>query len=340
MEIKQGKARRTVTEQATLQYNSELKKYLDKGYKNIKDLGIPELTLREAEEALPEDNTDQFGMLKPQLCKVFDFENKKMLAKTWLASYKHDGVRCLLYWKNGEVRTASRGGQNYDTAAWYIREDPYIISLLKDTDLILDGELYIHGKPLSFISGLCRRDGIIPDHELLKFHCYDIVDKNSPASVRVAKLGKIKKDCPENSKLVIVDHKPVTGKDEIMAYHDQAINDGYEGLVLRDPESLYKPGGRTNAWLKVKLFSDDEYEILGIVEGLRDEDMCFLMRTSEGYEFKAKPIGDRDLKQWYRDHIDEFIGNMGTVKHFGMTTTDQPVPNLPVFKAIRLETDI
>ena len=249
-------------------------------------------------------------------------------------------VRCLLYWKNGEVHTASRGGQNYDTAAWYIREDPYIISLLKDTDLILDGELYIHGKPLSFISGLCRRDGIIPDHELLKFHCYDIVDKNSPASVRVAKLGKIKKDCPENSKLVIVDHKPVTGKDEIMAYHDQAINDGYEGLVLRDPESLYKPGGRTNAWLKVKLFSDDEYEILGIVEGLRDEDMCFLMRTQEGYEFKAKPVGDRDLKQWYREHINEFIGKLGTVKHFGMTTTDQPVPNLPVFKAIRLETDI
>ena len=91
VEIKQGKAKRTVTEQATLQYNSELKKYLDKGYKNIKDLGIPELTLREAEEALPEDNTDQSGMLKPQLCKVFDFENKKMLAKTWLASYKHDG---------------------------------------------------------------------------------------------------------------------------------------------------------------------------------------------------------------------------------------------------------
>ena len=68
--------------------------------------------------------------------------------------------------------------------------------------------------------------------------------------------------------------------------------------------------------------------------------MCFLMRTAEGYEFKAKPIGDRQLKQWYRDHIDEYIGHMGTVKHFGMTTTEQPVPNLPVFKSIRLEQDI
>lgn len=340
VEIKVGKAKRTVTEQAVLQYNSELKKYLDKGYKKIQDLGIENLTLEAAEEALPEDNTDQSGMLKPQLAKVFDFNNAKMLAKTWLASYKHDGVRCLLYWKDGEVHTASRGGQDYDIAAWYIREDPYVISLLKDSNLILDGELYIHGKPLSFISGLCRRDGLIPDHELLRFHCYDIVDKNAPATIRVARLGEIKRNRPSDSKLIIVDHVPVTGKDEIMKLHDQAISDGYEGLVLRDPNATYKPGGRTNAWLKVKLFSDDEYEILGLVDGLRDEDMCFLMRTPEGYEFKAKPTGDRELKQWYREHIDELIGKLGTVKHFGMTTTDTPVPNLPVFKSVRLDKDM
>ena len=107
VEIKQGKAKRTVTEQAELQYNSELKKYLDKGYKNIKLLGINNLTLQNAEEALPEDNTDQSGMLKPHqgnnpsysetinadyIEKSYvDFNNAKMLAKTWLASYKHDG---------------------------------------------------------------------------------------------------------------------------------------------------------------------------------------------------------------------------------------------------------
>ena len=340
IEIRVGKAKRTVTEQATLQYNSEVKKYLDKGYKRVQDLDIETLTLENAERVLPEDNTDQSGMLKPQLAKVFDFNNQKMVEKTWLASYKHDGVRCLLYWKDGEVHTASRGGQDYDVAAWYIREDPYIISILKDTDIILDGEIYCHGKPLSWISGLCRRDGITPEHELLRFHCYDIVDKTAPASVRIAKLGQIRNNCPDDSKLVIVDHFPVHGRNQIMALHDQAIEDGYEGLVLRDPEAVYKPGGRTNAWLKVKLFTDDEYEIIGLVDGLRDEDMCFLMKTKDGYEFKAKPIGDRDLKQWYREHINEIIGKFGTVKHFGMTTTETPVPNLPVFKAIRDERDI
>lgn len=91
IEIKVGKVKRTVTEQAVLQYNSELKKYLDKGYKNVKDLGIEDLTLEAAEKALPETNTDQNGSLKPMLCKVMDRDKPSQTEKLWLASYKHDG---------------------------------------------------------------------------------------------------------------------------------------------------------------------------------------------------------------------------------------------------------
>lgn len=91
IEIHRGKASRTVTEQGILQYNSELKKYLDKGYKKIKDLGITELTMETAENALPNENTDQNGILKPMLCKVMDRDKPSQTDKQWLASYKHDG---------------------------------------------------------------------------------------------------------------------------------------------------------------------------------------------------------------------------------------------------------
>ena len=40
------------------------------------------------------------------------------------------------------------------------------------------------------------------------------------------------------------------------------------------------------------------------------------------------------------DHIKELIGKMGTVKYFGMTNTEHPVPNLPVFKSVRLDKDV
>ena len=341
IEIHRGKASRTVTEQGILQYNSELKKYLDKGYKNIKDLGIEELTLESAENALPIDNTDQNGVIKPQLCKVMDRDKSSQTDKQWLASYKHDGVRCLLFMHDGEVHTSSRGGQDYDIPATYIREDPYVIQILTENPgMILDGEIYRHFWNLQTISGLCRREELVDAHKELVFHCYDIVDTQTPFKLRAKKLGELAKDRPSDSRIVFVEHRPVKGLDQIMQMHDEAISKGYEGLVVRDPEKEYKPGARDNRMMKIKIFNDAEFKIVGLAEGLRDEDMCFVMEMPDGTQFKAKPIGDRALKEWYRNHLDEIIGQMGTVKYFGMTNTEHPVPNLPSFRSVRWEKDL
>lgn len=339
--IDKGKVKRTLEEQAELVYNSNVKSYLDKGYRKISDFGFSDISEFNPEEVLPKNKTDTNGVGKPMLCKVLDTTKKSLTDKQWLSSYKHDGVRMLLYYKDGEVKTASRGGQNYDVAATYIRTDPYIISLFKNNPkLILDGELYHHGWTLNVISGLCRLETLEDRHKELKFHCYDIADEATPFKLRAMKLGQIQKNCPADSKLVIVDHVPVQGLDAIMAQHNKAITDGYEGLVIRDPEANYKYGARDTRMLKIKLFTDDEFKITGIAEGLRDEDMCFTFVTKEGYPFKAKPIGTREDKQWYREHINELIGKMGTVKYFGMTNTEHPVPNLPVMKCVRLEEDV
>lgn len=341
IEIKRGVASRTVTEQATLQYKSEIKKYLDKGYKNIKDFRIDELTVQSAEEALPEVNTDQSGMVKPMLCKVMDRTKSSQTDKQWLGSYKLDGVRCLLFLRDGEVHTASRGGQNYDIPATYICNDPYIKQIFSDNpELILDGEIYKHLWNLQRISGLCRREELIDEHKELTFYCYDIVDTQSPFKLRARKLGELNDSRPDNSRIVFVEHRPVKGLEQIMQMHDEAINAGYEGLVVRDPEKEYKPGARDNRMMKIKIFTDGEFLITGIAEGLRDEDMCFTMETIDGTLFKAKPIGDRAQKQWYREHLDEIIGQMGTIKYFGMTNTEHPVPNLPIFKSVRWKSDL
>lgn len=270
------------------------------------------------------------------LCKVFDLSNSKLTSKKWLASFKHDGVRALLYFKDGKVKTASRGGQDYDIAASYITSDPYIVSLFtKNPNLILDGEIYRHGWTLNVISGLCRVETLSEKHKELKFHCYDIADENTPFKIRAIQLEKIKENCPEDSKLVIVDHVPVSSLEEIKSQHNKAISEGYEGLVVRDPESNYKYGARDNRMMKIKEFTDAEFLITGVEEGLREEDWCFTLATSEGYPFKAKPIGTREDKKLYRENLDKIIGKMGTVKYFGMTNTDTPVPNLPVFKSVR-----
>ena len=341
IEIKAGKVKRTIEQQLELEFNSNYKKYLDKGYKDIEELGIENLTVDSVLEALGTTKTDANGALKPMLCKLLDKDNKKLTDKEWYGSYKHDGVRMLLFLRNGEVHTSSRGGGDYDIPATYIRQDPYIINLLTNNEgLILDGELYRHGWNLQKISGLARKETLEEDHKQLCYHCYDIVDESKTFKERVKMLEAFKKDCPNDSKLIIIEQRLISGLDEIMSMHNEAVAAGYEGLVIKDPDKEYKCGARDNRALKIKEFQDAEFQILGIVEGLRNEDMCFLMQTEDGTQFKAKPIGDRALKQQYRDDIDNIIGKMGTVKFFGWTNTEHPVPNLPSFRAVRDEKDI
>jgi len=341
IEIKAGKAKRTLEQQVKLEFNSNYKKYLDKGYKDISDIEFSNLTEDKCKEILGDTKTDANGALKPMLCKVLDKENEKLTEKEWYGSYKHDGVRMLLFMRDGEVHTSSRGGGDYDIPATYIRKDPYIIKLLTENEgLILDGELYRHGWNLQKISGLARKETLEEDHKELCYHCYDIVDESATFKERVKRLNQFKSECPSDSKLIIIEQRLIKGLNSIMEMHNEAVAAGYEGLVIKDPDKEYKCGARDNRALKIKEFTDDEFKIIGLVEGLRDEDMCFLMEMPDGTQFKAKPIGDRALKQYYRENIDSIIGKMGTIKYFGMTNTEHPVPNLPSFRAIRDDKDI
>lgn len=334
--IVKPKVKRNHEEQCELEFNSHVKKYLDKGYKTIQSLGHETLETF-TEKDLPKVNTNQSGVKKPMLCKVYDPDDSKSQNIKWLASKKLDGLRCSIYMKNGELHTASRGGQDYDVAAYYILTDAYIKKLLTDNpNLILDGELYCHGWDLQKISGLGRLEKLHKDHTKLRFHCYDIVDETKPFKERWEFLKSLK--LPWNTLLTIEEHVEIKNDADINVLHDKWVAEGYEGLVLRDPDQSYKCGGRDRRMQKVKKFSDLDAVILGISEGLRDEDFVFRMQLDNGIEFEAKPIGDRALKKWYRENLDSIIGELGTVKYFNITPDGKP--NLPVFLRVRDKKDI
>lgn len=345
-----GKAKRTVSEQVKLEYNSHLKKYQDKGYKvlpsNI-DLKDSPSVQAFVEEQMGEGVSDSNGFKKHMLAKQADKVATSVFDKLkyWYASRKIDGVRCSFYYKDGEVRTASRGGEHYDYSTTFMRNNPKLIQFFENhPDIVLDGELYKHGKSLQQISGAARLEKDTAGMDWLEYYIYDVMDSTKTFEERLEILHDIEselslsfdpnKEWEEGGlRFQMVPQEKVVGWTNIQKLHDKYVSEGFEGVVIRDPSKVYNFGGRTNAMIKVKMYKDAEFEIVGYEEGLRPEDMVFVCQTELGAKFEAKPMGPRELKYEYLDRMDEIIGKMATVKYFYLS--DEGVPLQPVLKCIR-----
>lgn len=348
--VTKGKAKRTVTEQVKLEYASHLKKYQDKGYKLLPSSIKIEDSVAVAkfvEENLGDGVTDSNGFKKHMLAKQHDKVATSIFDKIpfWWASRKIDGVRCSFYWKDGEVKSASRGGNDYDPSTSFIRNHPKFIEFFKNhPDIVLDGELYEHGRSLQQISGAARLEKDTSGMDWLQYYIYDVMDSTKIFDERMDVLDMIREELdlgfdPNRSwkdgelKVQMVPHDPVTGWTAIQKLHDKYVSEGFEGVVIRDPSKVYNFGGRTNAMIKIKMYQDDEFEIVGYSEGLRPEDMVFVCKTSSGLEFEAKPMGPRELKYEYLNRMKELIGKMATVKYFYYSDDGRPLQ--PVLKCIR-----
>ena len=350
--VRCGKAARTVREQLELEYKSNMKKYLDKGYKQLTK-PIEEYSEEELQEIIGDIRTGQDGVPKPQLAKQADkITNLKIFDKKYWGSRKIDGLRCLIYLgEDNKLHTSSRGATNYDAAMCEILTHPMLIKLFKDNPgLIMDGECYKHGYSLQQLNSIARTQKTAVDYSILQFYWYDIVDINSTTTERINKINKLAKDLnldfnPEQQfkegdlRIQLVPHIEVSGWNNIESLHNQYVSEGWEGLVIRLQSSTYGPNKRTNDWIKVKMYKDDCFKVIGIEGGLRgSEDMVFILTTDDGKTFKAKPFGDREQKQEYWDNFDEkYKGHIGECKFFYYS--DDGVPLQPSFKAFRWDID-
>ena len=346
--VRIGKVNRTVTEQTRLQYNHMLKEYRDKGYKDL-NKNPEEYSEQELSTIAGEYKTTQEGLLKPMLAKQADsVANKKIFDKEYYGSRKINGVRCELWFDGKEIHAHSRGSISYDLVMDHVCSHPLLIQLFKaNPSLIMDGEIYKYGWTLNKISGICRSLKTAYDGEPLEFYFYDIVDTELSFTDRFKKMLKIKKLLnlsfdptkvwqEDDLKIQFVPQDKMSGWDNMMTMHNKFISEGWEGLVIRLASAKYGPGKRTNDMIKIKVYKDAEYKIVGLSEGLRPEDMCFVMETEQGQQFNAKPLGDRSQKQWYREHLNELIGQMATLKYFEMSGKEgSEIPQQPVLMCIR-----
>ena len=250
-------------------------------------------------------NKQESGIL-PMLAHKWE-DRKRYIQEPFYVQPKLDGVRILVSNKGGISRTGKivKGTEDWGKN-------------LKDGEY-LDGECYLHG--LSFEE---TTSAFKTCPETLEFHVFDYYDVNRPHLT-----------FEERVKWVTVKTIKVAKKADVMTAHNTFVNQGYEGIMIRNTQGAYEPGKRSNNLLKFKTFETEEFKIVGVHEGTgRDAGTpVWECETGGGDRFSVRPEGTVEKRRGAFERREELVGKMLTVRFQNMTVAG--VPRFPIGIAIR-----
>lgn len=297
-----GKASRSQQEQIASMVASRVKKRLEMGYK---------YSIEEAEKQVGRGAND-LGLPRPMLAARFDCVDVDV--REYYHQPKLDGHRCLISTKDDDVIAYSRNGKPISAIQEILEE---VDDIFAGSGLILDGELYIHGVPLQQLSSRIKRRQ--DDTALLEYWIYDIVDSNAPFYIR---WNELLQRMPTNTvriKICPTIKGVSSASTALHAYKDR----GFEGAILRSPESLYQAGIRSKGLIKVKSFLDDEFTVVNITAS-KDDWAILTCITSAGKTFNVSAPGNFTQKRWAYTNKDAFIGKTVRVEYANLTKDGIP----------------
>ena len=261
---------------------------------------------------------------------------------------KLDGVRCLIqaeqihtHLPGIEVKAYSRTGKEWKNIDHILAElRPFF---QKHPDVVLDGELYNHDLRDNFekIISLVRKtkptdEDRVESAEKVQFHCYDIVNKDwhfEDRSMFIQQNFSYYGDYQCDS-VKAVDHGLVFNTEEVEVAHEEFLDRGYEGSILRKNENYECK--RSWTLMKVKDFSDAEAEIIDWVEGKGKRKGTigkFQAVDTDGNEFGMPVMDNFSYLQENFKKMQGWVGKTATFTYFERTKKGSY--RHPLFKSIR-----
>ena len=182
--------------------------------------------------------------------------NSTTSVRGWFASEKLDGVRAI--WTG--TKFISREGNTFHAPAWFTKRLP--------TDIVLDGELFTKRGGFQDCVSIVRTQDA-PNR--WKFSVsYKVFDVPSKGHLPFEKRLEFLKDLIEVKLKIkwinLVEHFPVRDDAHIQEVLDDITSEGGEGLMLREPGSVYVHG-RSRTLLKAKKFFDADAIVRGYNQG-------------------------------------------------------------------------
>jgi ATP-dependent DNA ligase len=311
-------------EQAIFEAKSHWNKKVDQGYRET----IPNET---------EEKKDE--IIKPMLANKYVERGEKYLKLPFGGSRKFDGIRCIaMLTSDGKVRITSRNGKVLNFMECIRKQIVEMLSNYGNKKIILDGELYNHSMPFNEISGLARKTTTPSKYdEKIQLHIYDIVDENMIYSERVEELKKLQVLHNErfiDGNLKFEFYELINSHDEVKELHDKYVKEGYEGLMLRNLDGMYKQKYRSNDLLKYKDFEDMEVEVVGALqsESGNEKGAVVFVCAYPGSEktFTVRPRGSIAKRRWQYKQKINYIGKQLTIRFQKTGLDDGSLPRFPV----------
>ena len=288
--------------QACLEAESKWKKKKDKGYAEKKE------------------DLDKNQTILPMLAHPF---KKRGHDIEWPAFVqpKLNGVRCLAHKvSESQIQYTSRGGKPFTTMEHLT---PYLLPIMTVGE-ILDGELFKMGMALQDIVATVKAKN--PNTQMIEYWVYDVVQTKATFKERNRHLLGI---LPPWGPIVTVFTLLTKNETMMRKLHDQFVQAGYEGTIIRNQHGAYKPTDRSKHLQKFKDFIDEEFEIVGGKEGRgRDKGaVIWTCITEDGKMFDVRPRGTMEKRREWWENRERYFGKKLTVRYLERSKDNIPIGN-------------
>ena len=326
----------------------------------IKDLrcGVSEKTVNKVAKKFPQYSIPIFTC---PLAHDSANHEKKMIGKKQI-EVKLDGVRVITIIQGdtshgnfSRVEMFSRNGKQFHNFGHIISE---IEEVIKDSpppyDLVLDGEV-MSANFQDLMKQVHRKDGKQSKDAVL--HLFDMCplsefqkgmwDKTQSFRSQAVKAWVDQhKDVLKHVQTLDwedVDLDTQEGQDRFVELNKAAVDGGYEGVMIKDPEAPYECK-RTHSWLKAKPFIEVTLNVVAVEEGTgRNEGRLgavIVEGEDDGYNYKlncGSGFTDSQRDEFWTER-DSLIGNLIEIRADARTQSqDSETYSLrfPRFKCFR-----
>jgi DNA ligase-1 len=186
---------------------------------------------------------------------------EKMGGKAVIAEYKLDGERLQIHKKGGEVLLFSRRLEvitgHYPDAAELVRDHVSARTAILEAEVVAINEDTGEYLPFQELMHRRRKHGVKEATERypVALNFFDLLlagSKNFMDERYEVRRRKMEQVVASTDRTKLVPAMTSSDPAEVERFMEEAIQDGCEGLVVKDPASKYRAGAREFAWIKLK----------------------------------------------------------------------------------------